>query len=74
MASQTRVFTVFIYPVLSGQMLRAAMVVLNKFLAKELHPIPVLSKTFVGSCIWKVHQVIIPQDSRCISCVHRATN
>jgi hypothetical protein len=38
------VFTVLIYPVLSNQMLRAAMAVLNKLVPKELFPILNISK------------------------------
>jgi hypothetical protein len=41
---QQTVFTVLIYPVLSDQMLRAAMAVLNKLVPKELLPILNISK------------------------------
>ncbi len=85
--SQTRVFTVIIYPVLSDQMLRAATVVLNKLLTIELHTIPVLSKIVLSllGCMYlasqpshhpsglKLHQ-LYTQSKKLIKNTHHCSN
>ncbi len=35
---------------------------------------PKLPYPFLGACIWKVHQVVFPSDSMCLSCIQRETH